>query len=118
MMSCQADLGYLCFYLTRHEIWGEENWEEYPLPLESRYKIFEFKKDEELHDLILKKVEDAEPKKQQMIEMLNGALVMDFEQFFFTQMDGFKLRELKSASNILNVEQVIRCGDKFYYEMK
>lgn len=118
MMACKADIGYLCFYLSRPEVWGEENWQEYPIELEKRFKIFEFKKDDELHETILKKVEENEPKKQQIIQLLTNANVMEFEKFFSLQWEGNKLRKLQDCSNILKLESVIRVGDNFYYETK
>jgi hypothetical protein len=118
MMACKADTGVLAFYLTRPEVWGADDWEEYPLPLEKRFKIFEFQKDEALHDLILQKVEEYEPKKQQVIKLLKDALIMDFEQFFYLQWEGNKLRLLKDCSNLFKLEQVIRVNDNFYYQIK
>ncbi len=68
MMACKSDIGRLVFYLTKPEEWGNENEViEYPFPLELRYKVFEFKKDEELQESILKKVDESHPKKEQMI---------------------------------------------------
>jgi len=116
MMACKADVGHLIFYLTKPEEWGQETEVvEYPFPLELRFKIFEFKKDEEVHDLILKKVEESEPKKQSMIKLLNEAEIMDEELFFYAQIDGFAFRKLQDCNNILNLDKVVRVKDKFYY---
>lgn len=116
MMACKADIGYLTFYLTRPEVWGQDEWEEYPLPLDQRFSTFAFKKDEELQETILKRVEDNEPKKQKIISLLKSAKVLDFNEFFFMQYDGYKLRKVKDCNNILNLETVYRVGDNFYYE--
>lgn len=117
MLACKADVGHLIFYLTKPEEWGKETEViEYPFPLELRFKIFEFKKDDEVHDNILKKVEESEPKKQQMIKLLQDAELMDSEQFFYEQISGFAYRKLQECNNILNLDKVVRIGDKFYYK--
>ena len=117
MMACKADIGYLAFYLTKPEEWGQETEViEYPFSLELRFKIFEFKPDEELQFSILAKVEESEPKKVQMIQLLTDAELMDEEQFFYEQMSGFAYRKLKDCNNILNLDKVVRIGDKFYYK--
>lgn len=116
MLACKADVGHLIFYLTKPEEWGQETeLVEYPFPLALRFKIFEFKKDEEVHDLILSKVEESEPKKQSMIKLLQDAEIMDSEQFFYEQMSGYAYRKLSDCNNILNLDKVIRVNDKFYY---
>lgn len=116
MMACKSDIGRLVFYLTKPEEWGQETEViEYPFPLELRFKIFEFKKDEELQENILKKVDESEPKKQQMIKLLNDAELMDSEQFFYEQMNGFAYRKLSDCNNVLNLDKCIRVNDKFYY---
>ena len=116
MLACKADVGHLIFYLTKPEEWGQETeLVEYPFPLALRFKIFEFKKDEEVHDLILSKVEESEPKKQSMIKLLQDAEIMDSEQFFYEQISGYAYRKLSDCNNILNLDKVIRVNDKFYY---
>ena len=116
MLACKADVGHLIFYLTKPEDWGQETEVvEYPFPLELRFKIFEFKKDDEVHDTILSKVEESEPKKQQMIKLLCDAVLMDEEQFFYEQMSGYAYRKLSDCSNVLNLDNCIRVNDKFYY---
>ena len=118
MMACKADTGHLVYYLTKPEEWGEEDWKEYPFPLEVRFKIFEYKKDEELHDEILKKVEESEPKKQQLISLLLDAEIMGVEEFFYKQINGNAYRKLKECSNVMNLTKCIRVKDNFYYEKK
>lgn len=117
MMACKSDIGRLVFYLTKSEEWGQETEVvEYPFPLELRFKIFEFTKDEEIQEKILEKVEESQPKKIQMIELLNNANVISEEQFFYEQMNGFVYRKLQESNNILNLASVIRVNDKFYYK--
>jgi hypothetical protein len=117
MMACKSEVGRLIFYLTKPEEWGQETEVvEYPFPLELRFKIFEYKKDEEVQESILKKVEESQPKKIQMIKLLEDAIVIEQDQFFYEQINGFAYRKLQDCNNILNLEQVTRIGNKFYYK--
>lgn len=117
MMACKADIGRLCFYLTKPEEWGHEGEIiEYPFPLELRFKIFEFTKDEELHEKILEKVMESEPKKVQMIQMLTDAEVIEEEQFFYEQFNGFCYRKINESNNILSLDKLYRIKDKFYFK--
>ncbi|MEY2868912.1 MAG: hypothetical protein RIR01_1377 [Bacteroidota bacterium] len=117
MLACKSDTGYLCFYLTRPELWGEEEWQEYPIELEKRYKIFELKTDEELQNNILKKVEESEPKKQWIVNLLLSAKELSFEEYFHLQWNGNKLRNIKDCSNIYKLTDIFRVGNNFYYEV-
>jgi len=118
MIACGADRGVLVNYLTKPEIWGEDEWSEYPFELKERSKIFEFKKDEELCEKILIEVENAVPQKQYVIDLLLNAEVLDLVTFFKTQLNGSKYRKLKECSNIFNLSKVYRVENKFYYEKK
>jgi hypothetical protein len=116
MMSCKSDIGRLIFYLTKPEEWGQETEVvEYPFPLELRFKIFEFSKDEEMQEKILQKVDEAQPKKMRMIELLGNAELVSEEEFFYKQINGFAFRKLQDSNNILNLDSLIRVNDKFYY---
>lgn len=118
MMALNSDIGYLCFYLTAPEIWGSDEWKEYPIDLSQRHKIFEYKKDEETQENILKAVEEYQPKKASLLDNLKNALEMEFEQFFYLQFEGYAFRKLKTASNIFNVDEIFRVGNEFYYLKK
>ncbi len=118
MMATGSDKGRLINYLTKPEVWGSEEWYEYPFPLEMRFKIFEFDKDEEVQERILEEVEKAEPKKQSIIKLLSEAELMDEELFFYEQIGGYAYRKLKDCSNIFNLDKVIRVNDTFYYSVK
>jgi len=119
MLAGNVDLGLLCFFLTKKEEWGsDESWEEYPMPLEDRHKIFEFKRDEESIDNILQAIEKYEPEKQKLVEKLVCAPIVDEVEFFYNQINGAKFRPLKEASNIFNAsENIIRVKDKIYYKL-
>ena len=116
MMACKSDVGRLIFYLTKPEEWGQETAvQEYSFPLQLRFKIFEFSKDEELQEKILMKVEESQPKKLQIIELLGNAELLSEEEFFYEQMNGFNYKKIQEANNILNLDSLIRVNDKFYY---
>lgn len=117
MMACKSDLGRLVFYLTKPEEWGSEEISEYPFPLELRFKIFEFSKDEELQDKILSKVEESHPKKLSAIKLLSEAEIIDEDQFFYEQISGYGYRKITECSNIFNIDRLTRVGDKFYYPL-
>lgn len=115
-MATGADVGYLWFYLTKPEEWGVEEWYEYPFPLELRQHCVEVKKDEEIRETILAKVDHFHPVKLSILKLLQEAEIMDNEQFFYEQMSGFAYRKLKDCNNILNLDNVVRVNDQFYYK--
>jgi len=116
MMATKSDIGRLCFYLTKSEDWESDEVIEYSFPLELRFKIFEFTKDEKLHERILEKVEESEPIKVQMIQMLTDAEVIEEEQFFYEQFNGFCYRKINESNNILSLNKLFRIKDKFYFK--
>jgi len=118
MMATKADKGYLLFYLTKPEKFGED-WVEYPFPIEKRYKLFEYAKDELVHDEILEAVEVNQPKKEQLIKFLESADLMESVEYYERQMyGGYVFRPLKECANIFNLDKCIRVGDNFYYEKR
>ena len=120
MMASKVDTGLLCFFLTKKEEWGgSEMWEEYPMPLEDRFKIFEFKANAESFDMIMSAIDKYEPEKQNLVEKLALAPIVDEVEFFYNQINGAKYRQLKEASNIFNAsENITRVKDKFYYNAR
>lgn len=118
MLALNSDSCALCFYLTAPDVWGSDEWQEYPISLEQRHKIFEYKKDEEVQDNILKVVEEYQPKKVALLDNLTNALEIEFEQFFHLQFEGYAFRKLKTASNIFNVDEIFRVKNEFYYIAK
>lgn len=118
MMSSLSDVGFLLFYLTKPETFGQENWQEYPIAIDDRHCIFEYKQDTEIHDLILKKVDEWWPKKELLIQMLLGAEQMDILTFFEMQKEKYSFREIKNSSNLFNIDRFYKCENKFYYIKK
>ncbi len=116
IMAVKGEEGALCTYLTRKEEWGSDTWQEYPLPLEDRFRVEPIKKDEETCDRILTAVEKAAPERDLYIECLNNATVMDEIGYFYYQMKHNKCRDIKSCSNIEKAN-IIRVNNKFYYKI-
>lgn len=117
IMAVGGTEGALCTYLTKKEEWGSDTWEEYPFPLQDRYRIEPIKKDDETCDRILLAVEKAVPERDLYIECLLNAKVMDEVEYFYYQMKHNKCRPLKECGNIANAE-VIRVNNNFYYKIK
>jgi len=116
MMSANVKDAMLCFYLTKKEEWGEDEWSEYPMPLEDRFKIFDVQKDEETCDKIMTAVDKYQPEKNILAEKLANAPVMDEVEFFYSQMQGMRYKNLKEASNIFTAaDKIIKVNNKFFY---
>lgn len=115
MMSTVSDEGAILFYLTRPEYFGQEDWEEYKIPQDLRYKIVEIKKDQKTHDLILDNVEKYWVVKETITNLLLEAIDIDIESFMKIQYNELLFAPLKECSKIINLDCVYRCEDKFYY---
>lgn len=114
--------GFLCFYLTKPETWAEENWEEFPYPLQDRYHIEPIQKDDERQYDIVQAIEAAIPVKKEIVDKLKAAKVIEPTAFFAMMQEDFRKRKMrfkkvKEASNILAVD-FIRVGNEFYYEVR
>ena len=42
--------------------------------------------------------------------------IIEEEQFFYDQLNGFAYRKLKECSNLWKLDEVYRVNDKFYYK--
>lgn len=116
MMALSVEVGYICNYLTRPELYGED-WTEYPMPLELRSHIVEIKRDEEIQTNILESVEKNYPILLECAEMLGNADVLSEEDFIYRQFNReLKLRPLKE--NWQSKGDVYRFGNKFYRHVK
>ena len=115
MMATQASEGYLLFYLSKPEVFGEENWQEYPVAIEERYKLFRYEADADIQGEIMEAVEKYHPLKLQVIDLLTNAKILGWVEYFMLQKNGYALRPIKESSNLLNLSEVFRVNDKFYY---
>jgi hypothetical protein len=115
MMATKASEGYLLFYLSKPEVFGEENWQEYPVAIEERYKLFRYDADADIQAEIMDAVDKYHPLKLQVIELLKSAKDLEWLEYFTMQKQGYSLRPLKEASNLFNMTECYRVRDKFYY---
>lgn len=116
MMALNAEVGYLCYYLTRKEEWGSE-WREYDMPLEDRYKINVYRRNAEAEDKILSAVEKAAPLRDILVQKFMDCQVMDEIEFFYGQRSHGKFRKLSYSNNPFNVDSIFRVGNEFYYKV-
>lgn len=115
MMALGCERGYLINYLTKPEEWGEDEWTEYPFPLEDRYYIHEIHKDEEQQYNILKAVDANFDLIGLATEMLLNAKEVDDYEFFMTQYkEKAKYLKLKDTNWERNEKEVIRYKNNFY----
>lgn len=116
MMATDAEVGFLCYYLTKPEVFGVE-WKEYPMPIEDRFKINTFHRNPEAVDRILKAVEDAVPLRDILIKKMEDAILLDEIEYFYEQKKHMKFRDIGYSSNPFNVKEYYRVGDDFYYKV-
>lgn len=116
MMATKADKGYLLFYLSKPETWGEEGWEEYDFErYDDNHYVIEFAKDEAKHEEILKAVEKAAPQRDELLDILVNAEEWDFKTLMRWCRDGNKYDRLKNANNMWNAD-VFRYDNEFYFK--
>jgi hypothetical protein len=113
MLATGTDTGHLLFYLTKFESYMDTDWREYAVPLDDRYAIVTFEKNNATQDRILNAVETAAVRRDRLIECMTEATTMDDEEYFYTQTKFNSLIPAKRASNHLNIKY-IRIGNKFY----
>jgi hypothetical protein len=115
MMALNVNKGYLINYLTKPEQWGEDNWTEYPFPLEDRYFIHEIDRDEETCENILKACDENHYLIDVAYQMQGSASLMDSDEFFYSQLVGRqRYLKLKEINWVTNEREVIRHESDFY----
>jgi len=114
LLESKGDEGAILYYLTSPVSDEFGNKLEYPFPITDRYSYYIIKKDEGVQEKILGGVEDATKKRDYLIEMMLNAPILDIDEFFYSWQKN-KYRELKKAYNILNIDNIIRVNNKFYY---
>lgn len=114
MLALKVDKAYLINYLTKPEKFGEDNWTEYPFPLEDRFYIHEISKDEAICDEILTKAEQYHPLINVAYEQMANATILDEIQFFYNQLkNGVYYKPLKDYW-VNNETEVFRFDNEFY----
>jgi hypothetical protein len=115
MMALRVDKGYLLNYLTKPELFGEENWSEYPLEESQRYHIHEIKPDQQIQSDLLEYSEKYYPYIGLCIEMLKSAVKLDDITFFQVQyFDKVRFLKLKETNWIENTRQIYLHDNEFY----
>jgi hypothetical protein len=117
MLALKVDKGYLINYLTKPEIYGQEDWQEYPFPLSERYHIHEISKDEQVQSDILEYSEKWFPYIQMGREIMESAQLLDHDEFFYIQfVNKVRFVKLKDLNWIENTKKVYRYNDIFYIQ--
>jgi hypothetical protein len=115
MMALNVNKGYLINYLTKPEQWGEDNWTEYPFPLEDRFFIHEIERDESVCMEIIDAVETNHHLIDVAFQMQGSASLMDSDEFFYSQLVGRqRYLKLKEVNWVTNEREVIRHESEFY----
>jgi hypothetical protein len=115
MWACNSSRAIICYYCTRPETFAMEEWREYDIPLDSRFRLFEVSVDEAIVDEMNAAIEKYLPVRNQIVEMLKSATVISDEQFFFDSEIGVKYRHLKDATTITNLKEAYRLHNEFLY---
>lgn len=119
MMALKVEKGYLINYLTKPEIWGQDEWTEYPFELNERHHIHTIAKDEAMQDDILNEVEKKHPLIGLCVEMLLNATELNEIDFFYNQLiSKTRYSKLKELNWIANDKEVFRFKDTFYVAKK
>lgn len=115
MMAFDAPYAYLLFYLTKPEKFGETNWQEYPLDIKERYKLFRFEYSKEMAEAIKEAVNYYNPIKDSLIDLLLSAENINFETYFDLSIRNNQLREISKSDNILGLKKLYKFENNFYY---
>jgi hypothetical protein len=119
MMALKVEQAFLINYLTKPEEFGQDDWEEYPFPIEDRYYIHEVKKDEKICDDILIAAEKNFPLLIECSDLLLGATDLHEHTFFNWQMkDKVRFAKLKDTNWLNFDKEVFRFNNEFYYIKK
>lgn len=114
MMALKVDRGVLMNYLTKPDIWGDDDWKEYPFDLEERYFFHEIKAEPEIQDTILLESAKWYPVIGECANILLNAKVIDEYEFFYMQFVGKKrFKKLKDV-DYLKQSLVYRFMNDFY----
>ena len=118
MLALNVKKGYLINYLTKPEMYGPFEWEEYPFELEQRYHIHEIEPDEQVQNDILEYSEKYFPMIGQCAEMLKSAKKLTHEDFFNVQFyDKVRFMKLKEVDWSRNDREVF-CFENVFYVQK
>lgn len=115
MMALKVDKGYLINYLTKPEEWGQDDWVEYPFPVEDRYFVHEIEKDESVQHSILDAVDVNYPLIGVAHQMLESAIIIDEYDFFMMQFkDKIRFVKIKDVNWVNNDKKVYSFNNDFF----
>lgn len=115
MLALKVDKAYLINYLTKPEVWGQDDWTEYPFALEDRFFIHEVEKDEAVQNDILELSEKYFPYIGLGAEMMRSAVELNEIEYFGKQFyDKVRFRKLKEINWIENDSEVFRFDNEFF----
>lgn len=115
MMALKVDTGYILNYLTKPEVWGEDEWEEYPFNIDERFRLHKIEKDDEIQYDILRLTEHFYPYIGLGVELMASAKELSQDEFFYSQLHGgVRYAELKEIVWATTGREVFRFGNKFY----
>lgn len=115
MMALRVNKGYLINYLTKPEEWGQDDWVEYPFPVEDRYFVHEIEKDESVQSSILDAVDVNYPLIGVAHQMLESAIIIDEYDFFMMQFkDKIRFVKLKDVNWVNNDKKVYSFNKDFF----
>jgi hypothetical protein len=118
MLALKVDKAYLINYLTKPEKFGQDDWTEYPFPLEDRFYIHEISKDEAICEEILTKAEQYHPMINIAYQQIANATILDEMEFFYNQLkNGVYYKSLKDYW-VNNESEVFRFDNEFYITKK
>lgn len=114
MMALNVDRGVLMNYLTKPDVWGQDDWKEYPFPLEERYFFHEIEAEPEIQDTILMESAKWFPMIGECADILLNAVEIEEDEFFYMQFISKKrFKKLKDV-DWLKQNLVYRFIDDFY----
>jgi hypothetical protein len=117
MLALKVNKGYLINYLTKPEIYGQDDWQEYPFELSERYHIHEIDKDDRVQNEILEYSEKWYPYIQIGREVMESSHELDHDEFFYMQfVNKIRFAKLKDVNWIENTKKVYRFNDTFYIQ--
>ena len=116
LLATGGEKAYLLFYLSKPVTFDNaDTWNEYEFSnFDDNYILKEFNKDNEVQENILKAIEEAVPIRNEILEILMNAPMVDLKYLCDYTKTGGQYAKLKESNNILKSD-IFRFDDNFYY---